>query len=616
MGTHCFFSSADVVALNACCVGGGLKRFEMGKRSKALRKRKRDEQQRSVSIDVASGAHCANQSVLHGVNELCSFLSQVNPLEERNVFYSEPLKPLRRRLRPLLAALLEKRGKVTKKERKKQRSSELEKKRALMDFVLTTEESLDALSEIFSGESGEISLHVETVDKLRSLPSLEGKSYKRLRTALHPFVLSLIEETSSSLSAQCSCAFRDGRQKDALRLLSDMRSSRHPPKLGALQRWVRDCMNENDFAGLQSKDAVELLDGIMRLQPIEWAWKKGEPESGEDGLGFQKGGVRRHKPLSVIPRAAEVPTDPSEIKYLEAQDNAAQPRYMGECGTCSREERLKRFRQDMKIQQGVDYNRVFFQKGAHRRPRNRYDLEIYQASKRLVKFNPLLDEQNAQKHYQVPSVPGAIFVSNVLSAEECEQIISLAESSPKGYVPDEPLTSAPPPEGFAPRAANFVLLSKIISGKLYDRTKKHLPEWLGGEGEQRLVGLNERLRLYRYQPGAIYRPHIDGSWAGSGIHNGEYVYDYFGDRWSKLTFLVYLNDDFAGGGTAFYTPSSKVGTIDAHTVEPRQGSVLVFPHGLAASLVHEGCFCERGVKYIIRTDALYSIPSHAIKEWD
>ena len=94
------------------------------------------------------------------------------------------------------------------------------------------------------------------------------------------------------------------------------------------------------------------------------------------------------------------------------------------------------------------------------------------------------------------------------------------------------------------------------------------------------------------------------------------MYDYFGDRWSKLTFLVYLNDDFAGGGTAFYTPSSKVGTIDAHTVEPRQGSVLVFPHGLAASLVHEGCFCERGVKYIIRTDALYSIPSHAIKEWD
>ena len=80
--------------------------------------------------------------------------------------------------------------------------------------------------------------------------------------------------------------------------------------------------------------------------------------------------------------------------------------------------------------------------------------------------------------------------------------------------------------------------------------------------------------------------------------------------------MLYLNDDFEGGGTAFYTPSREVGSIDAHTVAPRQGSVLVFPHGEAASLVHEGCFCKRGVKYIIRTDVLYSIPSHSVKVWE
>jgi hypothetical protein len=100
------------------------------------------------------------------------------------------------------------------------------------------------------------------------------------------------------------------------------------------------------------------------------------------------------------------------------------------------------------------------------------------------------------------------------------------------------------------------------------------------------------------------------------MHNGKYVYDYFGDSWSKFTFLVYLNDDFSGGGTAYYTPSSTIGSLDAHTVQPRQGCVVLFPHGHAASLVHEGCFCERGVKYIIRTDVLYSIPSHKKKQWD
>jgi hypothetical protein len=36
---------------------------------------------------------------------------------------------------------------------------------------------------------------------------------------------------------------------------------------------------------------------------------------------------------------------------------------------------------------------------------------------------------------------------------------------------------------------------------------------------------------------------------------GEYIFDAFGDRWSRLTFLVYLNDDFEGGCTTYYTPS-------------------------------------------------------------
>ena len=50
---------------------------------------------------------------------------------------------------------------------------------------------------------------------------------------------------------------------------------------------------------------------------------------------------------------------------------------------------------------------------------------------------------------------------------------------------------------------------------MYERTRDYLPQSLGAKGENKLVGLNARLRLYRYQPGAIYRPHVDGSWPGS-----------------------------------------------------------------------------------------------------
>jgi len=34
------------------------------------------------------------------------------------------------------------------------------------------------------------------------------------------------------------------------------------------------------------------------------------------------------------------------------------------------------------------------------------------------------------------------------------------------------------------------------------------------------------------------------------------VHDAYGDRWSRLTLLIYLNDDFEGGATTFFTPAA------------------------------------------------------------
>ena len=69
---------------------------------------------------------------------------------------------------------------------------------------------------------------------------------------------------------------------------------------------------------------------------------------------------------------------------------------------------------------------------------------------------------------------------------------------------------------------------------------------------------------------------------------------------------MYLNDDFEGGHTNFYTPSPEEGRLEARGVAPRTGAVLVFPHGgEMGSLVHEGSAVTKGAKYVIRTDVLY-----------
>ena len=62
------------------------------------------------------------------------------------------------------------------------------------------------------------------------------------------------------------------------------------------------------------------------------------------------------------------------------------------------------------------------------------------------------------------------------------------------------------------------------------------------------------ISFFRYEAGAVYRIHIDGAWPGAGLsEEGEYIEDvYNGEVVSKLTFLIYLNDDFEGGHTTFF----------------------------------------------------------------
>ena len=65
------------------------------------------------------------------------------------------------------------------------------------------------------------------------------------------------------------------------------------------------------------------------------------------------------------------------------------------------------------------------------------------------------------------------------------------------------------------------------------------------------------------------------------------------DEQSLLTFMVYLNEGFAGGETRFFESGV--------TVTPRTGLALLFQH----FLLHEGASVTAGVKYALRTDVMY-----------
>jgi len=154
-----------------------------------------------------------------------------------------------------------------------------------------------------------------------------------------------------------------------------------------------------------------------------------------------------------------------------------------------------------------------------------------------------------------------------------------------------------------------------------------------------LTGINRRFRIYRYAPDRkeTFAPHIDAGFPPGGVslddidhHDGSMPYLHWdashqypstSDVVSRLTVLIYLNDDFSGGHTKFYEPlSERSGNNDEVSViasiKPRAGSILVFPQAVSESSVdraryvwplHEGSPVISGKrpKYVIRTDVLF-----------
>ncbi len=161
-------------------------------------------------------------------------------------------------------------------------------------------------------------------------------------------------------------------------------------------------------------------------------------------------------------------------------------------------------------------------------------------------------------------------VDDIYTREECAKFIELIENSSPTIATNNPMY----------RDQDRVMRDDPErAGDLFARLRSHLPEKMG---ELTLLGLNERLRMYRYKSGQRFDPHMD------------HWYRPDDRRITLHSVLVYFNDDFHGGETRFMEQ------ID-ETVVPRPGRVAVFQHKIR----HEGCEVRRGVKYAMRTDVMY-----------
>jgi len=181
--------------------------------------------------------------------------------------------------------------------------------------------------------------------------------------------------------------------------------------------------------------------------------------------------------------------------------------------------------------------------------------------------------------------PDIFTIDNVLTAEECKNLIERAESI--GFEPASVRTSDGPKRITNIRNNERVVINdEQLAAQLYARISGVLTNLDGCKHS----GVDSQLRFYRYVPGQKFNRHKDGSVTNA---NGET---------SKLSYLIYLNTP-DGGETVFREYKTVNGEREKWTlnVKPVAGNALLFRH----HRWHEGTPVNTGEKYVIRTDVFF-----------
>ena len=179
-------------------------------------------------------------------------------------------------------------------------------------------------------------------------------------------------------------------------------------------------------------------------------------------------------------------------------------------------------------------------------------------------------------------------VSEVFGPDECLDLVARAESI--GFEAASVRTSSGPQMMTHIRNNDRVAFNDLqLASTMWERIRAFLPALDG----QNACGVDSQLKIYRYFPGQRFKRHKDGA-----------VTNELGQT-SKLSYLIYLNDDCDGGSTTFLENRDVNGAREEIeiTVTPATGKALLFRH----ERWHEGTPVVAGVKYVLRSDVFYSI---------
>jgi hypothetical protein len=328
----------------------------------------------------------------------------------------------------------------------------------------------------------DLDIAIDTLNTLTQNPSvLKSKACKDLRTAVYEFrqacTTGFNASVDTNLTARISGALADEGYTEARILLAEMRIRGNKPKLGALCRWVRDIdavsglAEQIDGSGAKrtakEEELLVVLDAILRLTgPIDYT---------ADG------------PLASGPMIPRKEWDLRDGKMRRAIYDSVLDRSIFAC-----------FPADIKS----EFRIIERTPGLQRKPPNLHPAILHASKDDAILLSP---NPPKSSHHTHPIIPNLHLLKDILSPEECRQIIAAAEMI--GFTPDAPIRAEG--EESSILAHNFYwIVDEAFCGKLWGRVEAFVPKKVGGK---KVRGLNRRFRVYRYVPGAEYRAHIGKS---------------------------------------------------------------------------------------------------------
>jgi prolyl 4-hydroxylase len=130
------------------------------------------------------------------------------------------------------------------------------------------------------------------------------------------------------------------------------------------------------------------------------------------------------------------------------------------------------------------------------------------------------------------------------------------------------------------------LLWKRIHPVIYDRDLENVrPSGFGVSGYWTPIGFNSLFRFSVYGQDELFKKHQDAGYCENNSCR------------SVWSVVIYLNDDFKGGETTFYSYDGEITTV----VKPEQGRAVVFEH----DQFHQGNVVLSGTKYVLRGDIMF-----------